>query len=59
MGRLCNDCVIFRHAMTLYGKEQVIKSVNRIFKRNTDGIDRVQGRLLNEAAKDAATEASN
>ena len=53
-GRLCTECTLFRHAMTLYGKKTVIESVNKIFKRNAQGIERLQGKLLSDAAKEAA-----
>lgn len=52
-GRLCTDCTILRHAMTLYGKDHVIDTVTKVFKRNAQGITRVEGKILTESAKEA------
>ena len=57
LGRLCNDCVVLRHSMTLYGKAHVINTVNKIFKRNQQGIHRLESRVLTDAAKDAQAKA--
>lgn len=35
---LCSECVKIRHAMTLYGKATVWKSINTIFIRDAKGI---------------------
>lgn len=58
-GRLCGDCTVLRHAMTLYGKPHVIDTVNKIFKRNQQGIQRLEGKVLSDAAKDAQTKAND
>ena len=53
IGRLCGECTVLRHAMTLYGKEHVLDTVTKVFKRNTQGITRVEGKILSEVAKEA------
>ncbi len=52
-GRLCKDCVIIRHAMTLYGKDDVIHTLNRIFRRSTENIAARETEVLKEAAQAA------
>lgn len=50
VGRLCTDCVVLRHAMTLYGKDSVIKRVNQIFVRHEKGLCKQTGAILHQEA---------
>jgi len=38
IGAVCSDCTVLRHAMTLYGKSEVLARVNQIFVRNAAGL---------------------
>ena len=46
LGRLCKDCVVLRHAMTLYGKDTVIGRVKQIFVRHEGGLKKQTGAIL-------------
>jgi len=38
LGGVCSDCTVLRHAMTLYGKKEVLARVNQIFVRSSAGL---------------------
>ena len=53
LGAVCADCTVLRHAMTLYGKQEVLARVNQIFVRNSAGLAKQTAAIKKSDADEA------
>jgi len=55
VGRVCSDCVVVRHSMTLYGREVVLGRIRQIFVRHDKGLAKQTVGILSDAASTAVS----